>query len=135
MAFERARIAVRTSVGVIAMLSLAAIASANQAKPLTNAGPVLEEFGKQARDQSLPEAERIQVINLLGLWATEDVRAPLVALLDDPLPSVRAAAARGLGWKGNQPAAPALKTRLTTPGEPIPVRVAVLEALGRIGDP
>jgi HEAT repeat protein len=57
-----------------------------------------------------------------------------MALLDDPLPSVRAAAARGLGWKGNAPAAAALQARLTTAGEPVPVRVAALEALGRIGD-
>jgi HEAT repeat protein len=135
MAFERAGIVLRNTVGVFAMVvSMAAASHANPAKPLTNAGPVLEEFGKQAQDQSLSEAERIQVINLLGLWATDDVRAPLMALLDDPLPSVRAAAARGLGWKGNHAAAAALKARLTAPGEPIPVRVAALEALGRIGD-
>lgn len=101
---------------------------------LSNAAPLLQDYGKQAQDQSLSEAERLQIVGLLALWATDDVRAPLLAVLVDPLPSIRAAAARGLGWKGNKAASPALRDRVEAPGEAAGVRVAALEALGRIGD-
>ena len=127
------------SVASVAVLSLslhcfALPSHAASGEPSTNAGPVVQEFGKQAQDVSLSEMERIQVIGLLGSWATDDAREPLVAVLADPLPSIRAAAARGLGWKGNNGATAAVKARLETPGEPAVVRVAALEALGRIGD-
>ena len=134
---RRASIARRSVLSVAALLlplQWLSSAPAASSTPLSNAGPVLQELGKQAQDQSLSEVERIQIIGLLGVWATDDVRAPLVALLGDPLPSVRAAAARGLGWKGNNGATASLKARFETPGEPPDVRVAALEALGRIGD-
>jgi HEAT repeat protein len=84
---------------------------AASATPLSNAGPVLQDFGKQAQDQSLPEAERIRIISLLGLWGTDDVVAPLLAVLGDPSASVRATAARALGRKGNNGATAALRER------------------------
>lgn len=123
------------SMAVLALpLHLADVALANPGKPLTNAGPLLEEYGKQAQDTSRSELERSQIIGLLGLWATDDVRAPLIALLGDTSPVIRAAAARALGWEGNKGATPALKALLEAPGEKVEVRVAALEALGRIGD-
>ncbi len=103
--------------------------------PLSNAGPVLEQLGAQARDQSRSEVERLQLIGALGQWGTSQVREPLIALLKDPLPSLRAAAARSLGWPGNREAVAALRERVETPGEAPAVRAAALEALGRIGDP
>jgi HEAT repeat protein len=104
------------------------------APPLSTAGPALEELGRDARDTSRPEAERLELVGALGKWGTDQVREPLVALLDDPLPSIRAAAAQGLGWPGNQAAVAALRARVEAPGETAEVRAAALEALGKIGD-
>src|SRR5215470_6013794 len=84
---------------------------------LSNAGPVLESLGKQAQNESLPEAERLEIIDALGKWGTDDVRAPLVALLTDRSEVVRAGAARALGWADNREAVPALRQRLDAPGE------------------
>jgi HEAT repeat protein len=102
--------------------------------PLSDARPILETFGKRALDQSLPEAERVQTISLLGLWATEEVREPLMALLSDPKPAIRLNAAHALGWKGNTAAATALEARVVAPGEGAEVRVAAIRSLGRIGN-
>ena len=103
--------------------------------PLSNAAPVLEELATQARDQRRSELERLQLIGVLGQWGTAQVREPLIALLKDPLPSLRAAAARGLGWPGNREAVASLRERAEAPGEAAVVQVAALEALGKIGDP
>jgi len=103
--------------------------------PLSNAGPVLEELAIQAQDRSRSELERLSLIGVLGLWGTPQVREPLIALLNDPLPSLRAAAARSLGWPGNREAVTALRERVEAPAEAPAVRAAALEALGRIGDP
>jgi HEAT repeat protein len=119
---------------ILSLLWAPATHAESSSPPLSNAGPVLEDFGKQALDQSRPEAERLQIIALLKTWGTDQVRAPLVAILSDPSPTLRAAAANALGWKGNREAVPALQARLEAPGEPAAVRIAVLDALGRIGD-
>ncbi len=118
-----------------ALLSLAwAPESRAASTPLSNAGPVLEEIAKQAQDRTRSEAERLQLVGLLGGWGSAEVIPPLIAVLDDPVVSIRTAAARALAWKGNQAALPALKERLGAPGEVSGVRVAVVEAIGRIGD-
>jgi HEAT repeat protein len=104
------------------------------APPLSNAGPALDEMGKRIEDQSLPAAERLEIIGVLGQWATAQARPPLVAVLKDPLPEIRAAAARALGWPGNNDAVPALRERIETPGEAAVVRAAAVGSLGRIGD-
>jgi len=57
-----------------------------------------------------------------------------VAVLKDPLPAIRAAAAQALGWPGNDEAVPALRERVETPGEAAAVRAAAVRSLGRIGD-
>src|SRR5438477_8867577 len=85
------------------------------AAPLSSAGPVLSELSKQLEDQSLPTEERLQIIGVFGDWATAEVRPPLVVALRDTRPEVRAAAARALGWHGNNEAVPALRERIETP--------------------
>ena len=102
--------------------------------PTSNAAPILDDYGKQLQDRSRPESERLQIIELLGQWATAQVRPPLLSALGDPLPSIREAAARALGWAGNREAVPSLLERFQTPDETTAVKVAVLQALGRIGD-
>ena len=100
----------------------------------SNAEPVLQEIAKQLQDQSLPEAERLAIVKILGDWKAAQVRAPLLATLDDTSPAMRAASARALGWEGNREAVTALRRRLEAPGEVAIVRAAALEALGVIGD-
>lgn len=110
-------------------------AAAGEAVPLSNAGPVLEGLAAEARDPGRSERERLQLVQTLGQWGTAQVREPLLALLGDPLPSIRAAAAGALGWPGNREAVDALVKRVEAPGEEVAVRAAALRALGRIGDP
>ena len=104
------------------------------AQQSSNAGPILEELGKQVTNQSLPTTERVQVIKTLGQWATADVRPPLVAALKDPHPEIREAAARALGWAGNVEAVPVLRERVEAEGEPMAVKAAAVRSLGVIGD-
>lgn len=104
------------------------------AAPMSSAGPILSEMTKQLEDQTLPAEERLQVIRVFETWATEQVRPPLVAALKDPLPEIRAAAARALGWAGNDQAVPALRERVDASGEVPAVRAAALRSLGHIGD-
>jgi HEAT repeat protein len=104
------------------------------APPLSSAGPVLEEMGRKLEDQSQPAAERLEIIKTLGDWATAQVRPSLVAVLRDPQPEIRLAAARALGWPGNDGAVPALRERVETSGETPAVRAAAVRSLGRIGD-
>ena len=104
------------------------------APPLSSAGPILEEMGKKLEDQSRPALERLQIIRAFEEWGTAQVRPPLVAVLKDPLPEIRAAAARALGWPGNDEAVPALRARVETPGEATAVKAAAVRSLGRIGD-
>jgi HEAT repeat protein len=110
------------------------LGAAPSAPPLSDAGPALEALSTQVKDASRPEAERIQLIEVLGQWEAAQVRAPLLAVLADPLVSIRAAAARALGWRGNVDAVAALRARFEAPGEASAVRAAALEALGQIGD-
>jgi HEAT repeat protein len=123
-------------VAIFVSLPLAGVPAGHAAPdtPLSTAGPILEEYGAKLQDQSRPEVERMQFIGLLGLWQGDQVRPPLVAVLNDPLDGIRVAAARALGWKGNREAVPALRARLEVADEKPAVRIAVLEALGRIGD-
>lgn len=121
--------------GAVALLLTCAPAHPTAgAPPLSSAGPVLEEIGKQIEDQSRPILERLELIRTFGDWATAQVRPPLVAVLKDPRPEIRAAAARALGWPGNDEAVPALRERVVTPGEVAAVKSAAVRSLGRIGD-
>ena len=105
------------------------------AAPLSDAGPALQALAVQAQDTSLPEADRVELVKALGAWGTEQVRDALLALLRDPLPSIREAAAAGLGWRGNGAAVRALRERVEAAGEAPGVRAAALDSLGKIGDP
>ena len=111
-----------------------ALAAGDGAAPSSSATAVLDDYGKRLQDRSRPEKERLQIIELFGQWATAQVRAPLLAALGDPLPSIREAAARALGWPGNREAVPALLDRLQATDETTGVKAAALQALGRIGD-
>jgi HEAT repeat protein len=119
---------------VVLLLTCASAPPAAGAAPLSSAGPVLEQIGKQIEDRSRPTRERLELISTFGDWATGQVRAPLVAVLKDPEPEIRAAAARALGWRGNDEAVPALRERVEAPGEVAAVRAAAVRSLGRIGD-
>jgi HEAT repeat protein len=111
-----------------------AVAAAQTPAPLSNAAPVLQELGKQLQDTSVPTAERLALVKLLGEWGTAQVRDSLLAVLKDPLPSIRQAAASALGWEGNREATAALRERLSVSGESPAVKAAALESLGKIGD-
>jgi HEAT repeat protein len=104
------------------------------APPLSSAGPVLAEMGKKLEDQSQPVRERLEIIKTFGDWGKAQVRPPLVAVLKDQQPEIRAAAARALGWQGNDEAVSALRERVETPGETVAVKAAAVRSLGRIGD-
>ena len=103
--------------------------------PLSNVEPALEELGKQLTDQSQPVAERLAIIRALGVWATAQVRTPLLAALKNPLPELRAEAAQALSWPGNREAIAALRERVNMSGETSTVRAAAIRSLGSIGDP
>lgn len=118
---------------LLACLGGVAVASQAPSPPLSNAVPLIEELGRQVQDPRLPESDRLELIRTLGKWGTPQVREPLVAALDDQIPSIRQAAASALGWPGNREAAAALRRRVETPGEASIVRVAALESLGKIG--
>lgn len=116
------------------VVSLAWDAPAAQQRPLSNAQPALEKLSKELLDQNLPLTQRLEIARLFGGWATGQVREPLLALLKDPAPALRAAAAQALGWSGNMEAVPALRELASTAGEPAAVRAAATHALGIIGD-
>lgn len=102
--------------------------------PLSNAGPAMAEFGKIVNDQSQPMAERLEVVRAFGVWASPQVRDPLMVALKDPSPDMRLAAAQALGWPGNRESVAALRERFEAPDEALAVKAAALRALGRIGD-
>jgi HEAT repeat protein len=121
--------------GAVALLLMCVPAQPTAgAPPLSSAGPVLEEMGKKLEDRSRPALERLEIIKTFGDWAKAQVRPPLVAVLKDQQPEIRAAAARALGWPGNDEAVPALRERVETPGETVAVKAAAVLSLGRIGD-
>jgi len=104
------------------------------AAPLSNAGSALAGLVSTAKDRSLDPVERVQSIDVLGRWATPEVRQPLMELLKDPVAEIRAAAAKGLGWPGNSPALAALSQMAGDKTEPVTVRAATIGALIKIGD-
>ena len=101
---------------------------------MSSAGPILEEMGKTLEDRNQPTLERLEIIRTFGDWAKAQVRPPLVAVLKDQQPEIRAAAARALGWPGNDEAVSALRECVETPGETVAVKAAAVLSLGRIGD-
>jgi HEAT repeat protein len=103
------------------------------AAPLSNAA-ALEPLIEQAQDPALPPAERVEIIKILGDWASPQTAPPLLAALEDPNEQVRAAAARALGWKGNVGAIAPLRKRVEAPDEKPEVRAGALRSLAHIGD-
>ncbi len=104
------------------------------AAPLSNTGAALADMIAQAKDQKLELGERVQVIEALGKWAAPEVRDPLIELLKDPSPEVRAAAAKGLGWPKNSGALAPLSQIVQNQTEQSAVREAATGALVKIGD-
>jgi len=121
-------------IGVLASLVVSVVASPGWSAPLSDAGPALQALAVQAQDTSLPESERVDLVKALAGWGTAQVRDVLLALLKDPLPSIREIAAAGLGWRGDVEAVPALRERVEDRGEAPRVRAAALDSLGKIGD-
>src|SRR5262245_21777724 len=97
------RLALAAAVALAALSAPAGSGLAQAPAPsLSNAEPVLAELGNTVVDRSAPVAERLKVIQMFTEWGTPQVRAPLVAVLDDPSPEIREAAARALGQAGNR---------------------------------
>ncbi len=122
------------SCGVVALLLGVSSQPTAGAPPLSSAGPLLEEMGRELEDRGRPAPERLQIIRTFEAWGTAQVRPPLVAVLKDPQPEIRAAAARALGWPGNDEAVPALRERIEAADETAAVKAAATRSLGRIGD-
>jgi HEAT repeat protein len=121
--------------GAVALLLTAVGAQPAAGVPTSSpAFPALEEMGQKLQDRSQPSQERLEIIAAFGEWAGAQVRPPLVAVLKDPLPAIRAAAAQALGWPGNDEAVSALRERVEDPGEVAGVKAAAVRSLGRIGD-
>ena len=78
---------------------------------------------------------RVLATTALGLTRNAAAVTPLMRLLTDSHPKVQANAARSLGAIGNERATMALATMLADPVTRAPVRHAVAESLGRLGDP
>ena len=119
---------------LVLVLSVAGPAAAAGPAPLSNAGEALGQLAKDLTDQSLPVAQRLEIVRVLGGWGGEQARGPLMAALKDPAPELRALAARGLGWPGNREAIPALRERVEAADEAALVKAAAVESLGLIGD-
>ena len=115
------------------IVSCSSNAVADGKAPLSTAEATLAQLAKDLLDQNQPISKRLEVARVLGGWATAQVREPLLAVLKDPSPVLREAAARGLGWPGNREAVPALRTLVETE-DVAAVKAAALQALGRIGD-
>ncbi len=78
---------------------------------------------------------RILATTALGLTRQAAAVTPLMRLLSDTHPKVQANAARSLGAIGSPRATIALASMLADPVTRIPVRLAITESLGRLGDP
>lgn len=96
--------------------------------------PVFRELERIASDHAETKANRLAAIDGLGKSAHPSVVPALLALLTNPDPELRVAAATALGWKENQAAVGPLLARATDAQEPVEIRVAAIGALGQIGD-
>jgi HEAT repeat protein len=117
-----------------ALVLLSQLAAPAAAVELSNAPSVLAPLMKQALDPSLSEADRAEAVKLLADWPSSLTAPTLLAALRDPSEQVRAAAARGLGWKGNRDAIPALRERAEAADEKPDVRAWALRSLAAIED-
>jgi HEAT repeat protein len=79
--------------------------------------------------------DRVLATTALGLTGQAAAVTPLMRLLTDTHPKVQASAARALGVIGNVRATMALAAMLADPVTRVPVRQAITESLGRLGDP
>jgi len=120
---------------LLLVLSLPSQGLAANPAPLSNVDAALAQLSKELADQSLSVPQRVEIIRALSGWGGSRVVAPLVAALKDPSEEIRGTAARGLGWRGNNEAAPALRELVAAPQETVPVKAGAVEALGLIGDP
>ena len=120
---------------LVVVLSLSSHGREASPAPLANFGAAVAELAKDLADQTLPVAQRLEVVRTLAGWGTPEVREPLLAALKDPSPEIRATAATALGAPDNREAAPALRALAESPEESALVKAGALEALGVIGDP
>ncbi len=91
--------------------------------------PWLEEI---AADDGHNARERWVAVRVLGQTGHPDAKAPLLALCDDPMPAIRAAAAASLGDLGDKSVAPKLTELLKDAA--IIVRAAAADGLGLLKD-
>ena len=78
---------------------------------------------------------RVLATSALGLTRKAAAVTPLMRLLSDTHPKVQANAARSLGAIGSPRATMAMAGMLADPVTRVPVRLAISESLGRLGDP
>jgi HEAT repeat protein len=97
--------------------------------------PVFRALERIARDAGASLDDRLAAIAGLGDARHPSTVATLLAALGDPLAAIRAGAARALGWPGNGAAVEPLVARARDAAEDRDVRVAAIDALGRIGAP
>ena len=119
---------------LVVVLSLSSHGQEASPAPLANFGAAVAQLAKDLADQTLPVAQRLEVVRTLAGWGTPEVREPLLAALKDPSPEIRATSATALGSPDNREAAPALRALAESPEESPLVKAGALEALGVIGD-
>jgi HEAT repeat protein len=97
------------------------------APPMAQLGPGL------ARELAAPEGRnKLHLLRALAQTGYRDAAPQVTALLDDPVPEVRAAAADTLAALGATETTPVLQARLSDPS--FTVRASVAAALHRLGD-
>lgn len=111
-----------------------------QAAEYLGTAPLAPEARRRARTALLAKLAdvsavvRRRALLSLGLFGPGDGTLSIARLLDDPEPSVQAAAAEALGQHRDPAAAPALRRSLLAPHEP-QVAQAIIEAMALLPDP
>lgn len=98
--------------------------------------PALRGKARRALLAKLPDGSAVtrrRAVEALGLLGPGDGALAVARVLDDPEPTVRAAAARALGRMRDAQTVPALARALEAPNEPI-VTKALVEALAQLAD-
>jgi HEAT repeat protein len=111
-----------------------------QAAEFLGMAPLAPEVRRRARTALLAKLAdvsavvRRRAVLSVGLLGPGDGTLPIARLLDDPEPSVQAAAAEALGQHRDPTAAPALRRSLQAPHEP-QVSQAIVDALALLPEP
>jgi HEAT repeat protein len=116
-----------------ALVAAAATGSLSEVRLLASSGHV-QAVERLIEALGGPVGNKIALIEALVKSGSRQVVAPLTAMLRDPRPEHRAAAAEGLGRLGARDQLAALKTLLTSPASTLVEQVAAAGALLRLDD-